>query len=335
MELFEEKSLLPVILAGGAGKRLHPLSSAEKPKQFLKVNLNLFSTFQKSLIRARKITSNPIIIVSNVEFSSLLEEQIREINLENFQVIYENYSRNTGPALTLALMLAKKLFGENQKIMFFPSDHETNDEEHFLMNILKGLNFLYENDLTNLLLGFRNLSSGFDERFGYILPKFNSEDKEIMAVQKFVEKPNMEKIANLSGKRMLINSGIIFASVDFLLKEIEKHSGQNFAICQQVLRKAAYFKNFIYVKDESYALVENLSVDYMILEKIENLNSYEASTSWQDIGSLDGFFSFYENGAQQVSLFDFSADVIEIEKFNQNSDFKIMLSDKVMKITKT
>ena len=129
-----EKKVIPVIMCGGTGSRLWPLSRKSFPKQFLSLNKNKKTLLQNTQLRLQKLRNlnNPI-LVCNEEHRFIVAEQMREINIKPFSILLEPFGRNTAPAITIAALKSLEL-GENVDpiILVLSSDHEISDTENFI-----------------------------------------------------------------------------------------------------------------------------------------------------------------------------------------------------------
>ncbi len=285
-----------ILLAGGKGERLWPLSNNFLAKQFLKIPLLDLSTFQLSLIRSLKITnSQNIIITANLLHQKVVSEQITELGLNPNELItyFEPEKIDTAMAIYNICKIAHNNL-DQALYSFFPTDHIFFDNNDDLASILTKLN----QDKINILVEQTNLISN---KFGYAI--LDSQIKtSYFTVKKFVEKP--ESSIEL-GEKTYKNLGIYIGKAEVFLEEFHK---------------------FYPVQ-----LPQKLSIDKAISQKTSKLNAFIIDFEWEDIGSLATLykhFASYDFNFNNVSKSD-------AELFNLlNSEFKLEQQGKSVKLRK-
>ena len=231
-----EEELIPVILSGGSGSRLWPLSRQNYPKQYLnlleKSNLSLI---QNTYLRLRglKNLGNPIIISSS-EQRFILAEQLREINVNPNSIILEPFGRNTAPAIALASLKATEN-NLDPMLIILSSDHKIEDEKRFLNVINHGLEHAREGRIVTFGITPDSPEIGY----GYIESLEKTKKKSPSSkIKKFIEKPNLEVAKNLiKDNRYLWNSGIFLFRASVILKELERLVPELLEICKDALSK--------------------------------------------------------------------------------------------------
>ncbi len=298
-----------VLLAGGSGARLWPLSSNKRPKQFIVLPSINLSSFQLALKRSLVITeAKNIIIISNIEYKDLLHQQIDDLNLakNDFHIIFEKYSNNTGIAAYLCCLLLLQQEKDNLTY-FFPTDHLIFEELYFFSNVLCKI----DNQKINLF-GQRVFNAC--SNFGYILTKKNISSS-YYKIDNFIEKPDKQKIIILDNAlatgsiNLYQNLGIYLAKTSVLYNEFH-------LFCNDLP------SNIFNIEDKEHyieVIYANLPIDKMISEHSQLLNLIEIKFSWKDIGSFENLYQSCEGEGIICE-----ADSRQITEFNQaNKEFEL------------
>ena len=273
-----------VILAGGFGKRLFPISSDKLPKQFIKLPKNNLSSFQHALRLGLSITKPSNLYLSiNSRFKDIALSQLREISSSlHVNFIEEEVSLNTGKAFRDACTRINEF--NNNLTYFLPSDHSYYQQKNFFKTTAN----LIEPDKINL---FAKLSQEFDHRFGYIIPEKSFECR-YFKVKRFIEKPNLEQAKkDLKGK-YLMNLGIYLARPSVILSEFSRI-------------------------DPTHDYSVKLSFDKMIVENSKNLMCSLVDFTWEDLGSLN---NLYDVCSEEIIKNNFIDDEL-IKEFNKENQF--------------
>ena len=261
-----------IILAGGSGTRLFPLSRKSYPKQFIDL-LDGESLFQKSVKRAL-IFSKPeeIYIVTNEAHKFLVENQLLELNAD-CQIITEPWGKNTLPAIYYA---SKEISKEdsNAVILTLPSDQLITVDEAY-HTAIQNAQKLSENRLVTFGIVPTTPHTGY----GYIKPGNNLEGG--YEVSSFVEKPDRETAEKYLAEGYLWNAGMFCFSAKVFLQECEIYSPD---VC----------KAFEYPKEEAYAITPKISIDYGLMEKTSKAAVVPLSSSWNDLGNFDALYSVHK-----------------------------------------
>ena len=213
--------IVPLILCGGSGTRLWPLSRESYPKQFLSIKKeDELSLLQKTIKRILSLNnlSKPI-LVCNEEHRFIVAEQMREINIDDFIILLEPFGRNTAPAITLAALKSLEL-EEDPILLVLSSDHEIKNTEKFLNLIDIGLKFAQMNKLVT----FGIVPTSPETGYGYIKAKKPFGDKiEGISIESFIEKPNKETAKKLiNDNRYTWNSGMFIFKSKEIIEELNK-----------------------------------------------------------------------------------------------------------------
>ena len=288
------EDLIPVILSGGIGTRLWPLSRETYPKQYLNLSeKNNYSLLQNTYLRLRglKKLTNPIII-SNQSQRFIVAEQMREINVNPHSILLEPFGKNTAPAITLAALTATKR-NTDPTLLVLSSDHKIENEEAFREVIEDGL--MHSDN--GRLVTFGIVPYGPETGFGYI-KSFQelSEENPASKIEKFVEKPNMELAKKfVKDKRYLWNSGIFLFKASVFLRELEKFEPNILRICKKALKNGLNDFDFFRVNQEAFEECPNKPIDIAIMEKTNLGSVLTLKAGWDDIGSWK---SVWKNSAK-------------------------------------
>ncbi len=275
-------------MAGGIGSRFWPLSRTSKPKQFLDI-LNTGRTFlQATFDRFNEICPvENIYIVTNKDYKDLVLEQLPQLNSE--QVLLEPQRKNTAPCIAYANYTILKR-NPNANIIVAPSDHLIINTEEFKRTILKALEFTDKNNAL-LTIGIKPLRP--ETGYGYI--QVNNDEKiegGLLKVKTFTEKPNLQmaKVFCESGE-FFWNSGIFIWSLKSIMKSFEDHLQEVDILFKEALHHFSTYKED-YAISAIYSECKNISIDYGVMEKANNVYVISADFGWSDLGTWG---SLYEN----------------------------------------
>ncbi|WP_163718451.1 mannose-1-phosphate guanylyltransferase [Mangrovibacterium lignilyticum] len=267
-----------VVMAGGIGSRFWPASTAQKPKQFLDMLGTGRTLFQHTIDRFKTVCPvENILVVTSANYTSIVKEQYPEILDGN--ILAEPCMRNTAPCIAYASYKIKKL-NPQANIVVSPADHVIEEVDIFQDTVLTGLRFTEEND-SILTLGIipRRPETGY----GYI--QTTDKDAEIAKVKAFKEKPNLDTAKQyLDEGGYYWNAGIFFWSVSTIIDAFEKFNPDLAAIFESGFDKLYTDAEADFI-NAAFPTCENISIDYSILEKAENLYVQQATFSWSDLGT--------------------------------------------------
>lgn len=287
--------LCALIMAGGKGERFWPLSTDKKPKQFLKL-LGKETMIQMTINRIKDlIPLERIFVVTGKRYKDLVIDQLPELPKKN--IIIEPIGKNTAPCITLSAFNIEKQY-KNATIVVLPSDHIIKNEEKFRSVIEASNCFIEENQDSIITLGIR--PNRPETGYGYIkCNKTTSIVKglKIKNVEMFVEKPNQEKAEEyLKDENFLWNGGMFVWKAKYILRLMEKYLKNTY----DVIKEITYGLEEEYEEKlkNSYNLVDNVSIDYAIMEKAENIYVIPSDFGWDDVGtwySIERYMSKDEN----------------------------------------
>ena len=266
-----------IVLCGGSGTRLWPISRSLMPKQFVKLFSDK-SLFQLTIERNLKICDSQF-IVSNTEQYFLALDQLEELQQSNSQYLLEPIGRNTAPAIALACMSLDK----DEIILVTPSDHLIKDEQTYVSVVKRAIQLANENNLVTF--GIKPLSP--ETGFGYI--EANGED-----VEAFHEKPDLKTAsAYLKDGNYYWNSGMFCFKAGIFLEELQKYSKEIFDACQNALSNAKG-DELIRIQHDDMLNIPDDSIDYAVMEKSDKVKVVPSDIDWSDVGSFDALYEELE-----------------------------------------
>ena len=279
-----------VIMAGGYGERFWPLSTKDKPKQFINL-INDQSLIEMTVERISPIFSNSnIVIITNNDHLELTKKTFPNIPEEN--IIGEPLLRDTGAAITTSLAFIKNL-NPNATFCVLASDHFINDKKNFNNTILNSMSLAAEDDIL-ITIGIKPTfpSTGY----GYIKKETlykTVKDLKFYITKRFVEKPKIENAKYyVSDKDYYWNSGIFIWSVNSLEKALE-HSTSLFNYYNKLMPYVEKNKINQGLK-ELYPDLEKISIDYALMEKVNNIVVVDGVFDWSDVGTWDSLETIFD-----------------------------------------
>lgn len=263
-----------IILCGGSGTRLWPISRTLMPKQFVKL-FNDRSLFQLTVERNSKVCKSQF-IVSNAEQYFLALDQLDELNKSNNKYLLEPVGRNTAPAIALACME----LSYDEIVLVTPSDHLIKDEKEYEKVLKKAKEFAKDNKLVTF-----GITPTFAETgFGYI------ETVNEFDVKAFHEKPDFDTATSyLKAGNYYWNSGMFCFKAGVFLDELEKYSADIYNKSVEAFNNASK-DDIIRIKHEDMIAIPEDSIDYAVMEKSDIVKVIPSNISWSDVGSFDALF---------------------------------------------
>ena len=272
-----------VIMAGGVGSRFWPLSTQKFPKQFHDMLGTGESLLQITFKRLSKlIPQKNILIATNLQYKELVMSQLDGIDEQ--QLLLEPVMRNTAPCILYAALKIRQKDPEAVMIVA-PSDHWIDNEEEFIRNIKTSFDSCAENDIL-MTLGIQptNPNTGY----GYI--EFEKTTTKIKKVNQFTEKPDLEAATQfIKNGNYLWNAGIFIWSIKSIINAFEKYLPEmNTLFCEGVDVYNTDFEDD-FIKD-NYAVAENISIDYGIMQKALNIYTLPVEFGWNDLGTWNSLY---------------------------------------------
>ena len=285
-----KNKIIPVILCGGSGTRLWPLSRSSYPKQFLALDKNSKNTFiQETFDRLSGLEnlSDPLIIC-NEEHRFIVAEQMREKSINPLSILLEPLGRNTAPAITIA---ALKLLQEDQdpNLLILSADHLIRDRRKFIETIEKGIE--YSED--GLIITFGIPPTSPETGYGYIETdhNYNSMNNIGLAIKRFTEKPNENKAKEMfSSGKYLWNSGIFLARASVIINEIKRFRLDVYDSCVKAFSGSKKDLNFLRLDKDPFLKCPNISFDVAVMEKTKLGFVLPLEVGWSDVGSWNSLW---------------------------------------------
>ena len=286
--------IVPVILCGGSGSRLWPLSRESYPKQYLNIGIDdsksLLQKTQSRILNIENIKSP--ILVCNENHRFIVAEQMRKINIENFTILLEPFGKNTGPAIALAALKAIEQ-EEDPILLVLSSDHEIINEEKFLEVIKCGINFA----INERLVTFGIVPTSPETGYGYIKASKALKSDEIRGenIEKFLEKPNLENAKKfISDKKFTWNSGMFMFKAKTILQEIDKYSPQISKYCKESFNQIKKDLDFQRLDRKAFEKCPNISIDIAVMEKTNIGTVLPLDAGWSDVGDWKSVWEISE-----------------------------------------
>jgi mannose-1-phosphate guanylyltransferase/mannose-6-phosphate isomerase len=271
----------PVILSGGSGTRLWPLSRAQYPKQFLPLTGEQ-SLFQETVTRAAQVAgAEAPLVVSNEEQRFLVAEQLLELGTAHAGILLEPEGRNTAPAIALAALEAAESDPE-ALLLVLPADHRIEDAQAFADAVATAAPAAAE----GALVTFGVVPSHPETGFGYIRAGAAEGGGAVLPVAEFVEKPDAERAEQyVASGEYFWNSGMFLLRADRYLAELEAHAPGIAEACRRAHAGARRDLDFIRVDAEAFASAPEDSIDYAVMEPTDRAAVVPLDAPWSDVGS--------------------------------------------------
>ncbi|MBK0055040.1 mannose-1-phosphate guanylyltransferase/mannose-6-phosphate isomerase [Stenotrophomonas sp. S39] len=281
--------IVPVILSGGSGTRLWPLSREAYPKQFLPL-VGDDTMLQATWKRVASIAGAAPIVVANQEHRFMAAEQLRECKVQPQALILEPVGRNTAPAIAIAALQALAS-GDDALLLVLPSDHVVRNEAAFHAAV-KQAAIAAE---SGKLVTFGIVPTAPETGYGYIKA---ATGEGVRAVDRFVEKPDLATAEQyVASGEYFWNSGMFLFKASRYLKELEALQPAILSACRQALDKAARDNDFIRLDAEAFAASPNDSIDYAVMEKTADAAVVPLDAEWNDVGSWSALWQVSDKDA--------------------------------------
>ncbi|MET4616561.1 mannose-1-phosphate guanylyltransferase/mannose-6-phosphate isomerase [Stenotrophomonas sp. 2619] len=281
--------IVPVILSGGSGTRLWPVSREAYPKQFLPL-VGEDTMLQATWKRVAQIAGAAPIVVANQEHRFMAAEQLRECNVTPQALILEPIGRNTAPAIAIAALQALAN-GDDALLLVLPSDHVVRDEKAFHEAVRQAAAAAQ----TGKLVTFGIVPTAPETGYGYIKA---AAGQGVRAVERFVEKPNLETAEQyVRSGEYFWNSGMFLFKASRYLAELEALQPAILAASRAALDKASRDSDFIRLDADAFAASPNDSIDYAVMEKTADAAVVPLDAGWNDVGSWSALWEVSDKDA--------------------------------------
>lgn len=287
--------IIPVIMAGGTGSRLWPLSRERHPKQFLALDGDV-TMLQATIQRLKGLDTYEPIVITNQEHRFLVAEQLRQLNKLSKNIILEPVGRNTAPAIALAAQLASRDCepGEDPLLLVLAADHVLADEDAFI----SAISHAQTHALAGKLVTFGIVATSPETGYGYIRRGKEIEHDAAYIVDEFVEKPNLataEQYVN-SGEYYW-NSGMFLFRASQYLQELKLFREDIYNCCQEAMDHLDPDMDFVRIDHTAFVACPSESIDYAVMEHTEHAVVVPLDAGWNDVGSWSSLWDIADKDA--------------------------------------
>ncbi|MFR0691541.1 mannose-1-phosphate guanylyltransferase/mannose-6-phosphate isomerase [Enterobacterales bacterium AE_CKDN230030158-1A_HGKHYDSX7] len=285
--------MIPVILSGGSGSRLWPLSRKQYPKQFLALT-GEHTLFQQTLERLVFEGMEPPVVVSNQEHRFIVQEQLEALDLKTQSILLEPFGRNTAPAVAIAAM---KLMaeGRDELLLILPADHVIDDQRAFQRALALATNAAEKGEMVLFGVPADRPETGY----GYI----KSGDERglpdgVIRVERFVEKPDEARAQQFVEEGGYFwNSGMFLFRASRFLEELKKHDADIYDTCLLALERSQHDGDLINIDAATFECCPDNSIDYAVMEKTRRACVVPLAAGWNDVGSWSSIWEVHDKDA--------------------------------------
>lgn len=299
--------MIPVILSGGSGTRLWPLSRSQYPKQFLPLVTDN-TMLQETLMRLEGVSgvADPI-VVCNEDHRFMVAEQLRELGIKPQAILLEPIGRNTAPAVAVAALSATS---PDELMLVLAADHAISDIASFQTAISKAVAVA---DMGGLAT-FGIVPTGPETGYGYIKRGSSSDGGASYHVDRFVEKPDLSTAtAYVDSGDYYWNSGMFLFKASRFLEELERHRPEMLAACRKAYESAAVSPDFTRLGKEAFSACPADSIDYAVMEKTDQAVVVPLDAGWNDVGSWSALWDVAVKDSQGNAM---KGDVLSVDTHN-------------------
>lgn len=299
--------IIPLILSGGSGSRLWPLSNSEMPKQFLPLISNK-TMIQETLLRLDGLETGTPIVLCGEKHRFFVAQQILEVSDKKPEIILEPVAKNTAPAIAAGCCAALKQ-DSNAIVIVLPSDHVIADVKAFQTAVKLAAEVAMDNKLVTFGIRPTFPSTGY----GYIKvgEKNSSEQGYVFDLDSFVEKPCLEKAEQyLFSGNYFWNSGIFVFKASAFLSELKKFNPDMADLSVKSYEKATLDNDFVRLDKSYFGKIVGDSIDYVVMEKTSNGKVIKLNAGWDDVGSWS---ALYDMSKKDINMNVLKGNVIALD----------------------
>ncbi len=298
--------ILPIIMAGGSGTRLWPLSRGNFPKQFLALS-GKATMLQDTITRLNGIAHEPVMLICNEEHRFIAAEQVRQLGVKHSGIFLEPVGRNTAPAIALAAFKAVES-GEDPLLLVLAADHVINDVNAFQQSVIKAADLA----LSGKLVTFGIVGDKPETGYGYI--KRGDVYQDGYVVDRFVEKPDLATAeAYIATGDYYWNSGMFLFKASRYLTELKTYRPDIYAACELAMQVHNNDVDFIRVDKTAFEACPDESIDYAVMEQTKDAVVLPLDAGWSDVG---GFAALWEVSTKDADGNAFNGDVKAVDTKN-------------------
>lgn len=296
-----KSNILPVVMAGGSGSRLWPMSRAHLPKQFLSLVSNT-TMLQETVLRLNSTLHEPSLFICNEEHRFILAEQLRQSEIPYSGIILEPVGRNTAPAIALAALQALENF-EDPLLLVLAADHVIAEPSEFSKSIEDAISLAEDGKLVT----FGIVPSSPETGYGYIR-QGRAIGTNAFEVSSFIEKPSLELAKKyLERGEYFWNSGMFLFKASRYIEELQKYQPEILSKCQKSLSGSKQDLDFIRLDELEFKSCPDDSIDYAVMEKTDSSVVVPLDAGWSDVGSWS---ALWEVSKKDLSYNAIRGDVI-------------------------
>lgn len=275
--------IVPVILAGGTGSRLWPLSRTMYPKQFYSLIDDNLTMLQQTCMRIKDVANCPPIVVSNESHRFIVSEQLRQIECNDADIILEPQARDSAAGISVAAHHVVKKYGAKAVMMVLAADHYIDDLDKFH----SAMNRAIQAASKDILVVFGVKPVYPETGYGYIKSVGGANpETEIVKVESFTEKPNKETARKyIADGGYYWNSGMFVFNALTLLNELGKYEPDIVTSTEMAMNNATIDLDFIRLQQESFKKSPKISIDYALMERSDKVHMVSMLAKWNDVGS--------------------------------------------------
>ena len=282
-------TIIPVILSGGSGTRLWPLSRADYPKQLIPL-AGEKTMIQQTIERVQGLNTASPIVVCNEKHRFIIAEQLREIGIEHAPIIIEPVAKNTAPAIVAACIHAEKIDPESV-VLVLPSDHCIENTQAFV----EAARIAVQEAQTGSLVTFGITPTFAATGYGYIE---SSSKGTTGTVKRFVEKPDEATAQKyLDSGNFYWNSGMFVFKASSFLDEVKTLCPEIYEATAKSMEKASVDSDFIRLEKDSFTKNPSISIDYAVMEKTKHGKVVPLDAGWNDVGSWESLWEVSKKDA--------------------------------------